>query len=139
MSKAITYGAVGVALWGLITFIGGYALLFPMRPVRGIWARVIGVIGMLPLPVAYGLGYLWASVVGRNGWVFTLEELRQQGMNVEAALVLSSLTTMYVIAARSNSTPAGGTTAGQVNQASRDSGSKNGIELNDEQYGTTKT
>jgi hypothetical protein len=132
MSKFITGFAFGLGLWGLVALIRGVALLPPIPTARGARARLIGVLAMLPLPAASGLGYLWALVAAPNGWIFTWEQLRLQGIIVEAVLVLSALLTMYLLAGRSISMPPARTAAGKADETGPDASGKSRTELDAE-------
>src|SRR5688572_1746841 len=59
----ITGALIGLAVWGLFFgVLNGYVPAFSRPPIRGWRARCIGLVAMLPLPMAYALGYTWGVI-----------------------------------------------------------------------------
>jgi hypothetical protein len=63
-------------------------------------ARLIGLMALLPLPLASLAGYLWVSIVARFGWQFSLEEITFQGAIVEGCLIALALSAIFFLGSR---------------------------------------
>jgi hypothetical protein len=110
--------AIGLGLWGLMTLLTGFAVLFPLPTVRGAWARLIGVIALLPLPAASLLGYLWSCLAVSKGWHFSLDEIRRLGIIVEGGLIVMALGAAYLMGALVPRSPGKKTSAAAEGKAS---------------------
>jgi hypothetical protein len=93
MERFIAGFARGLCLWGAVMLLLGYAHIAPLAPVRGLRARIIAIIAMLPLPLARLLGYFYGAVAAWSGW-----QIARIGMFVEVALLALALGAGYLIA-----------------------------------------
>jgi hypothetical protein len=89
---------IGMLVFGVITLVKGTFQFSRARIVRGAPAYAIGVILLLPLPVAFGIGAVIGAVVAaRTGHAPTAQDLGPYGA-IDVALVLLSLLASLVIA-----------------------------------------
>jgi hypothetical protein len=91
---------IGLALWGLMTLVIGFARLAPFAPVRGWRARLIGLTAFLPAPLIFVAGYGWAEVAYRTDSRPTLDELRWWGRLIEIGAIAVTVGLMYLLAWR---------------------------------------
>lgn len=95
----MTEGAlIGVALWGLFFgLICGYVSCYGRPPIRGWRARIIGLVALMPLLLAWAIGYLWAAVAAQSGQQLDLDKIRSVAVIIDLSLAFTGLVTIQVL------------------------------------------
>lgn len=89
---------IGMLVFGIITLVKGTFQFSRARVVRGGPAYAIGVILVLPLPLAFGIGaVIGAMIAARTGRAPTAQDLPAFGM-IDVVLVLTALLASVIIA-----------------------------------------
>src|SRR5262245_22776967 len=82
---------IGMIVWGLVALFRGEFQLNPTRVVKGVAARLIGLLLLLPLPVSFAIGFLIGLSVASEGRRFDPAAWRLTLVAVEAAVTLGCL------------------------------------------------
>lgn len=78
---------IGLLIMGLIAIVTGRLPVGPGRVVRGAPARYLGVVALLPFPVAFGIGFGLGYILALQGVVLQKETWNVIGIAIEVPLL----------------------------------------------------
>src|SRR5690349_8225720 len=81
---------IAMLVWGIIALVKGKLKISKTKEVRGAKARLLGVVLVLPLPLAMMAGFVIGFTAARNGAV-NMDSLKWTLIGVEAGIVLTCL------------------------------------------------
>lgn len=89
---------IGLAIFGLIALVRGKMTLSKTKVVVGVPARLIGLLALTPLPIAFAVGFVYAIVNGADAERMAKDNQLTLGL-IEAGIVIGVAILVFAIGA----------------------------------------